>query len=503
MKRIAMIALGTVAVLGVGAFAAFKLFGNQIVWNMMWGKYEKQEQAECIHLAAGAGHGGEVAVYDALGGRRVDAYVNTHRAIYLPQAENGSITSQQLAERLDGEVSFSESGALLTADGKPGIAGAKATYCDRDYDVVFVDLPFYSEQDDRAFEAGGILTGDLVVEGHRTLAANLLVTGTVHVGKGAQLDVVDGVTLTAANMDVEGVLQGYATGNLHMGDGGSFNGELLLGDVTASGSVTLEGMLIGDRFTAEDGSTVLMKEFGGLFTAADLGENVTLRFEDGEPLFLEPDWNKWIVDTGENMSTGPAVTGENTTGGSWYLSNACTPTDILGQEWSEPLTGSGVLRCDIGGLGYVKNESDLRIEVVGESEHNFAMMVMNRNPITHVSGNIEVYVNEGYACPDADKAAVGVGKLETDPERDGEYVVDATVDAGYEFESSEELAVKAVMGPTLKKASSEVSAYGWKIAHDGDTYTFYGYTGEETNHWTGPTGTEACIVRVRVVSKAD
>lgn len=495
--------IGTAALVGAGAYMGLKALGGKAVWSVMWGKYEASKRSEEIHLRAGAACDGRVAVYDALGARSVEGYINTHRAIYLHQSENGNITAQELSELLSGEIEVLPEGAVRTSDGAPGVSEAKATHRGRTYDIVFADVPFYSEQGERLFETGGILTGDLEVAGHRTLSSNLLVTGTVCVAGDARLDVLDGVTLTASDMRVEGVLRGYATGNLHMGDGSTFNGELLVGDVTCVGSVTLEGMLIGDQFKAEAGSTVLMKEFGGLFAAADLGEGVTLRFDDGEPLFMEPDWHNWMVDTGENMSTGPAVTGENTTGGTWYLSNACTPTDILGSTWSEPLTGSGVLRCGIGGLGCVKNEDDLQIEVVGGSEHNFAMMVMNRRPITRVRGNIEVYVNEGYACPDADRAAVAVGKLQADARRDGEYSVDVSVDAAHEFESSEELAIKAVMGPTLKEASSEVGAYGWKIAHEGDAYTFYGYTGEETNHWTGPTGTEACIVRVRVSPKAD
>lgn len=492
-----------IAVIAGGVLAATFLAGRYImkntgfVWNMMWNKYQDGLKKVDVHLSIKPDFDGKMAVYDSIVTNRTEANINTHRVIYLPQDENGVISVGELTDRLDGNKKIKITGELKTGDGKAGIADAVLSFGSHEYEIVFTELPFYDRADDTMYETGGILTADLTVDGHKILKENLLCTADIVIGDGAVLEVQDGATLVTAHTRVHGTLNGFATGNVFMEDGGEFNGSLLIGSMTVSGNVTLTGMFIGEQLKAEDNAVLLMKEFGGLFTSADLGKNVTLRFQDGEPLFMGVNAEEWTVDKGQNMSTGPSVIGENSTGGSWYISYTKTPTDMLGRLWTETLDGCGALRAGIGGLGYVKNEPDLKLEVVDGTEHNFAMMIMNKYPITHVKGDIEVYVNEGIACPPEDAAAIAISELK---EREGEaktFDIDFNInDAGYIFSSSEKIAIQTVMKPLLKKADENVSDFGWKVAAGEDGYVFYGYTGEETNHWTGPTGTEECIVYV-------
>lgn len=499
MKKKNWIILGIGAAVVAGAvFGGIKLVKNpEFIWNVMWKRYESAYNKENIHLTASKEFKDSTIVFDWLNDKEVEGNINTHRAVYLQQSENGVITSEDLEKRFDTKIKISDDGTMKTADGKPGIAEPNITYKGANYKIVFTDLPFYAGQDDKMFETGGFVTTDITVDEDKILENNLLSTGTITVGKDTILEVRDGVTLVTAGTKVSGILKGYVTGKVDLEDGGMFNGALLLGDITASGNSTVMGMLIGERLKVNDNATLRMKEFGGLFTIADLGKNVTLEFEDGEPLFMQADVSDWTVDTGNSMSTGPKVTGENSTGGNWYISYTKTPTDMLGRAWVvEPLTGNGVLRTGIGGLGYVKNEPDLKLEVVNDTEHNFAMMVMNRYPISHVKGNLEVFVKEGIACPEEDVNAITLGKLQGDGSENKPYTIEVSVKEGYQFSSAEEIAMKAVMKPILKEASDKVDDFNWKSAVDEQGYTFYGYTGKEADHWTGPTGTEECIVRV-------
>ncbi len=501
-------AIKIVAVTGVSLAVIF-LAGRYIikntglVWNLMWNRYQAGIKKENTHLLVKPEYNGNTAVYDTILNSYCDANINTHRVVYLKQNENGVITAEELADRLTGEKKIKITGELKTKDGKPGIAEAALSFGSHEYEVVFTELPFYDKPDDAMYETGGILTTDLIVNDNKVLNNNLLCTANITIEDGATLEVQDGVTLVTANTRVHGTLKGFVTGDVFMEDGAEFNGSLLLGNITASGSSTLTGMFLGEQLKVEDNSVLLMKEFGGLFTSADLGKNVTLRFQDGEPLFMAVNANEWTVDKGENMSKGENVIGENSTGNSWFISYTKTPTDMLGRTWTENLDGAGALRAGIGGLGYVKNEPDLKLEVVDGTEHNFAMMIMNKYPITHIKGDLEVYVNEGIACPPEDASVITVSEPKERENETKTFDVDYEINVSdYEFSSSEKIALQTVMKSVLKKAAPKVSDFGWKTAASEDGYIFYGYTGEEGNHWTGPTGTEECIVYAHLKSSS-
>ncbi|SFN90151.1 hypothetical protein SAMN05421741_11351 [Paenimyroides ummariense] len=489
----------SVAVLFAAAFfgGKYALKNTGVVWNIMWKKYQSELRKEESYLLVKSEFNSNTAIFDGTFNNWNDANINTHRVIYLSQTENGKISNEDLNKRLSGTEKIKIEGNLKTDDGKAGISKAVVYYGKHNYEVVFTDLPFYNSPTDALYETGGILTVDLTVTGNKILKQNLLSTGKIIIGKEAVLEVQDGTTLVTAHTEVNGTLKGFVTGYVFMKDNSVFNGSLLLGRMSVSGNSTMIGMFIGEQLKVDDNSELLMKEFGGLFTSADLGKNVTLKFHDGEPLFLGVNANEWTVDEGESTSTGPNLAGENTTGNSWYISYTKTPTDMLGRKWAGSLNGKGALRAGIDGLGYVKNEPDLKLELVGGTEHNFALMIMNKYPIVNVKGNVEAYVNEGIACPPNDAQVIKLSKLIKRDAKIKTFDVDFSLSApNYEFLSSEKIAVHKVMMPLLKKAAKEVSDFSWKSAKTEAGYVFYGYTGDQTNHWTGPTGGEECIVYV-------
>lgn len=469
-----------------------------VIWGMMWAKYEKEAKADALWLSVKDGFGDCAAVFDRVR-NRTEANVNTHRAVYLPQAENGSIGEKELLSRLSGEKRLKLKGDLKTADGKPGIAEAKLLHGALEYEIVFTDLPFYNQQCDELFQTGGIVTAPVVIKDAKTLRNNLLCAGGLTIEADGVLEVEDGMTLVFSEARVSGTLKGFLTGVLMVQDGGVVNANMIAGKIILSGCSTLIGMYYADEIKAEDNAVIRMKEFGSLTPAMDLGKNVLLEFEDAEPLILGMDASKWHINAGHQGGDAGFV-GTNSTGGNWYLSNTKTPTDMLGRQWGPELNGGGVLMPDINGIGLLKMEPDLRLKVIGNTEHNYAMLMLNQHPITNIEGAIHIHCVEGVACPPEDVAALDVSPVSGSGTQEDPYrLMYRLKDSGYVFRSAEEIAVQAGTKTAIMERFKDIEQFGWQFAPDPahDTYTWYGYeSGKTQEHWDGPTGDEKYIVTV-------
>lgn len=468
------------------------------IWNMMWLKHENEVKAADIHITVKPNCACGTAVLDVVR-NRCEANINTHRTIYLRQAENGKITEKELLSRLSGEKRLKVKGSLKTADGQPGIAEGKLLHGSLEYDVVFTELPFYMQSCDELFETGGIVTAPVAVSGHKIIKHNLLCAAGLQILPGAVLEVADGETLVFNEAHVSGELKGYLTGVLNVKDGGMVNAQMVAGKLVLSGHTTLIGMYYTDEIDAADNTVVRMKEFGSMTPAMELGKNVVLEFEDAEPLILGMNADKWHINGGHTGGDAGFV-GTNSTGGSWYLSCLKTPTDMLGRQWCPQLNGGGVLMPEINGIGLLKMEPDLRLKVIGKTEHNYAMLMLNKYPITNIEGAIHVHCVEGVACPPENVAALDVTPVYGTSSDTNQYSMEYSVkDAAYTFRSAEEIAVQAATKAVIMERFKDIDAFSWQFAPQPatSTYTWYGYeAGQAQEHWDGPTGNEKYIVTV-------
>ena len=468
------------------------------IWNMMWLKHQGEVKAADIHITVKPDAVSKTAVFDGVRSR-CDANLNTHRAIYLQQQENGAVTEKELLVRLKGEKRLKVNGPLKTADGQPGIAEGKLLHGSLEYDVVFTDLPFYAQACDELYETGGIVTAPIVVTGHKTVKHNLLCAGGLQVKSGAVLEVVDGETLVFSDAHISGELKGFLTGVLNVEDGGMVNAHMIAGKVFLSGNVTLIGMYYADQIDAADNTVVRMKEFGSLTPAMELGKNVMLEFEDAEPLILGMNANNWHVNSGHTGGDAGFV-GTNSTGGSWYTSCLKTPADMLGRKWSPELNGGGVLMPEINGIGLLKMEPDLQLKLIGNTEHNYAMLMLNQHPITHIEGAIHIHCVEGVACPPEDVEALDVTAVRETGSDGKQYAMEYSLkNAAYKFHSAEEIAVQAATKAVIMERFKDIDQFSWQYAPQpsANTYTWYGYeAGQVQEHWDGPTGNEKYIVAI-------
>lgn len=469
-----------------------------VIWNMMWSKYEKEAKADDLRLSVKKGFESSTAVFDRVR-NRCGANINTHRVVYLTQAENGKIDEKALLSRLDGEKRLKLKGSLKTTDGRPGIAEAKLLHGSLEYEIVFTELPFYSRQCEEMFQTGGIVTSPVVVTGCKTVKNNLLCAGGLRVEPDAVVEVEDGMTLVFSEARIAGTLKGFLTGVLIVEDGGTVNGNMIAGKIILSGRSTLIGMYYADIIKADDNAVIRMKEFGSLTPAMDLGRNVLLEFEDAEPLILGMNADTWHINGGHTGGDAGFV-GSNSTGGSWYLSCTKTPTDMLGRQWSPELNGGGVLMPEINGIGLLKMEPDLRLKVIGNTEHNYAMLMLNQHPITRIEGAIHIHCVEGVACPPEDVEALQFSEVTGSGTADDPYKMEYSLkDPSYVFHSAEEIAVQAGSKAVITARFKDIDQFGWQYAPNpaDHVYTWYGYeAGQAQEHWDGPTGNEKYIVAV-------
>lgn len=472
----------------------------EIMWNMMWKKYEKElKEAEKSHITVNDAYRESTAVFDAIG-TQIDRNINTHRVIYLNQKENGKIAPKELSGRLAGADHIRFTGDLKTADGNPGIAEGFAESNRCRYDIVFSDLQIYSTPSEKMFETGGIANCDVLIKEDTVLKENLLCTGKLSVEKDACLSVTEGKTLVLSDSHIKGTLKGCLTGNLFV-ENGTVNGNLYAGKITVRSSGTLIGMFYGEQLKAEENTVLRMKEFGSLTTSMDLARGVTLEFEDAEPLVMQVDLNQWAINHGHTGGDAGFV-GTNTTGNSWYLSNRITPKDMLGRTWSPELSGEGVLMPSMKGIGYVKNEKDLQLRVINNTEHNYALLMLNKYPFENIHGSIHIHSVQGVSCPSADEQAVSVSEVKGDGVNEPYYVNYSKKDENYQFMSSEEIAVQAATKKAVMARFSEIEQFSWQYAPDAQTklYTWYGYEkGVEQEHWDGPTGQEKYIITIKKI----
>ncbi len=468
----------------------------EIFWKGMWKKNEKEVQRAELRLAVREENRKVIAVYDAIRSQ-IDANINTHRTIWISQEKNGKLSEKELLNSLEGTKRIKVEGNLQTADGKSGIADAKVSYGDFKYDVIFTDLPIYTEETDALYETGGIVNGDIHVKGNKILKSNLLCTGTVYVPAEAELIVEDGVTLVYDRAVINGSLKGFITGNLCMGDGGEANCFMLAGTVSASGHSTLIGMYYGDSITVEEGATLHMKQFGSLTSTMETKSGVTLLFEDAEPLVLGMNQNEWHINSGHTGGDAGFV-GTNTTGNSWYNSCRKTPTDMLGRLWTPLMEGNGVLMPDMCNIGLMKVTEDLEMKVVNNTDHNYALFMMNNLPLTHIHGAIHIHAIEGVACPPQDVEALDVSEVQGDGSEAAPYYVECSrKDSAYEYISAESIAVQAATKKVLLEHFKDIDMFDWQYAPIDSVYTWFGYPkGATQEHWDGPTGNEKYIVKV-------
>lgn len=154
----------------------------------------------------------------------------------------------------------------------------------------------------------------------------------------------------------------------------------------------------------------------------------------------------------------------------------------------------------INGIGLLKMEPDLRLKVVGGTEHNYAMLMLNQYPITHIEGAIHIHCVEGVACPPEDVDALNVSAVAGNgTEQDPYRLVYSLKDAGYVFRSAEEIAVQAGTKAAIMERFKDIEQFGWQFAPNpgSSTYTWYGYeAGQAQEHWDGPNGNEKYIVTV-------
>ena len=471
----------------------------EIMFNMMWMKHEKElKNLGKTGLKVKSEYLDSAAVFD-FSGSRIDKNINTHKAVYLKQKENGKIEAEELLNRLSGTKRLKVNGDLKTGDGNVGIAEGYLEHGGVRYDAVFTDLPIYTEMDEKLFETGGIANCDIDVKEDTVLKENLLCTGLLTVEKGACLSIVDGKTLVLSDSLIAGELKGYLTGNLTV-EGGTVNGNLFGGLVTINKSGTLIGMYYGDQIKVNDDSVFRMKEFGSLSTSMDLGKSVTVEFEDGEPLVMKVDFNKWSINHGHTGGDAGFV-GTNSTGNSWYLSTLHTPTDMLGRIWSPELNGSGVLMPSMVNIGYVKNEKDLQLKVINGTEHNYALLMLNKYPFENIHGAIHIHSVQGVSCPSLDAKAITVSDVKGNgSEEDPYYLTYRKSDDSYQFMSAEEIAVQAATKKVVMERFRDIEQFSWQYAPDAQTklYTWYGYEkGVEQEHWDGPTGQEKYIITIK------
>lgn len=474
-----------------------------VIWKTMWHAFEKQRRSESVSLTVNPGYSGSTAVFDRVR-QRTEANLNTHRVVFLAQSENGAITESDLIERLSGEKKITVSGELRTADRAPGLALGTVQHGPFAYDIVFTDLPFYTSQTLQMFETGGIVTGPVVVTDHQRLEADLLCAAGVRVEAGATLEVIEPATLVFSEAVVLGSLKGYLTGVLRVAERGEVNGNLIAGEVVLSGTPTLIGMYYGETITIADDSVVLWKEFGSMTNAMDVGKNVTLRFQDAEPLVLTMDPDNWRVNGGNE--NGPAgFVGTNTTGNSWFLSYTSAPVDLLGRRWAPDL-GGGVPMPEMTNIGVMKHEKDLALEVVDDTEHNFALFMMNQHPITRISGAIHIHAIEGVACPPEDVEALEVSDVRGEGTASSPYTLEYGLrDPGYTFSSAESIAVQASTKAVVMERFPDIDQFGWQFApnREGGGYSWYAYPkGAAQEHWDGPTGDEVYTVVARPTASA-
>lgn len=467
-------------------------------WNMMWAAYEKERRKERAHLMVCDGPLKAIAACDCTRDR-TEANINTHRSIMLSQEYNGHLTEHELLQSLKGEKCLAVNGVLATADGAPGFAEGHIKMGSASYEIVFLDVPFYDAPSDRLFETGGVLTAPLIVSDHRIVCRNLFCAAGVRVEHGATLEVQEGATLVFSEAVVAGTLCGSLTGALTVVDEGLVNGNLYAGRIDLSGTPTLIGMYYGDQIKIADHAVVHMKEFGSMTTSIEAGSDVTLRFEDAEPLVLAIDPNDWRINGGHEGGDAGFV-GTNTTGRSWYLRNTINPTDMLGRQWGPTLTG-GVLAPGMANVGLMKIEPDLSLEVVGETEHNYALFMLNNKPITHIKGAIHIHVVEGVACPPEDMDVLEVSSVMGEgTDADPYHLAYRLKDPAYKFSSAEDVAVQAGTKKAVMARFPSIEQFGWQFApeRDGSGYTWYGYASDvKVEHWDGPTGQESYIVKVR------
>ena len=466
----------------------------KLAWDMMWAKHEKEVKEDSVFLTVKKEYADHTVVFDSVR-LRTEANVNTHRAIWLRQEENGKLAERELLARLQGKKKLTLTGALSTPDGKPGIAEARLTHGRHEYEIVFTDLPFYSEDCDALFETGGIVTKELVIREDKTVQRDLLCAAGLRVEAGAVFSAVEPATIVFSEAVVRGELRGVLTGTLRVEDGGVVNGNLMNGKVIASGRATLIGMYYGDSLRVEDNAVLRMKEFGSLTSVMDTGKNVTLEFEDAEPLVLTMDPNKWDVNHGHQGGDAGFV-GTNTTGQSWYLKNDKTPLDLLGRQWTPELAG-GVLMPSMSNIGLMRLEKDLKLTVIGNTQHNFALLMLNRYPIENIYGAIHIHSVEGIACPSVDAEAIRVSEISNDVPYTLHF---GKKESAYTFQSDKEIAVQAATKAVVMKRFPDIDAFDWKFALDRETglYNWYGYEkGKTEEHWDGPTGDEKYTVTLK------
>ncbi len=471
---------------------------KHVVWRLMWHQHRQARRRGSGALSVATEHSATMAVYDAVR-NRTDTNVNTHRAVYLPQAENGVIGVEQLLARLRSRKRLSIEGELATQDGRPGIASGTVRSGRLEYEIVFADLPFYAEPCEELFVAGGIMTERLTITDARTLHGNLLCAAGLEIAEGAELEVHEGATVVFSDAVVRGTLKGYLTGVLEVVERGTVNGTLLAGELSLSDAPTLIGMYYGDQIRIDDGATVRLKEFGSMTNAIEAGSGVTLEFEDAEPLVLTMNTNEWRINVG-GIAEDSQFAAANTTGSSWYLTAERAPTDLLGRSWGPEAIAGGVMMPSMSNIGVMKLEKDLRLVAVEGTEHNYALLMMNRHPITCIEGAIHVHVIEGIACPPKDIAALEVSAVTGDGSPQSPYVVGyRKIDKGYDFESAEEIAVQAATKPALTARFADLDQFGWQFGFNrvAGTFAWYGYAkGGAAEHWDGPNGSESHVVRI-------
>mgnify|MGYP000087291318 CR=1 FL=1 len=216
-------------------------------------------------------------------------------------------------------------------------------------------------------------------------------------------------------------------------------------------------------------------------------------------LMLGMNANKWHINGGHTGGDAGFV-GTNSTGGSWYTSCLKNPTDMLGRKWSPELNGGGVLMPEINGIGLLKMEPDLHLKVVGNTEHNYAMLMLNQHPITHIEGAIHIHCVEGVACPPEDVEALEVSSVRDNGNDGKRYSMEYSLkDSAYKFHSVEEIAVQAATKAVIMERFKDIDQFSWQFAPQPatNTYTWYGYeAGQVLEHWDGPTGNEKYIVAV-------
>lgn len=464
------------------------------MWKMLWLHYQIEKKRNATHLEVDEKYLHEIAVFDFIE-NRTESNINTHRTIWIPKRKNGKISETVFKNYFKKGKELKIHGKLNTLSDKSCLLDTKVEFNDHSYEIVSTDLNFYSKPSNEFLLTGGILTGDWEIKDHVVLQNNTLSTGNIIIRPGGVLEIPEGITLSSKHIDNFGVILGSVLSHITMNNGSSMDGILYGGSVTINGRALLQGMYYGDNITVSQDSTLHMKQFGSLTTALITKKGAVLEFEDAEPLVMEINADSWTVNEGKGESEGAGI-GTNTTGESWYLNFDKNPTDMLGNGWLE-LKGNGVPMPASSNIGVVKMEKNLKLVQVNNTEHNYALMLLNEHPITNIVGEINVHAFEGTACPPEDKQAISFNELSNMNKDKTQYSLEYYFDNSYMFKSAESIALQASTKPVLLGNFKDIEQFGWHFAKVNEVYTWFGYEkGIKIDHWDGPFGPEKYIIRL-------